>query len=73
MQYVCVPWLLMWPVLFKPMYQCFPPGGLDMLRYTHVEDLQWFVKTMGRVAAEDLSEDMAKLTEPYHYFVEFLR
>ena len=44
-----------------------------MLRYTHVEDLQWFVKTMGRVAAEDLSEDMAKLTEPYHYFVEFLR
>ena len=46
---------------------------MGMFRYTHAEDLAWFVKTMGRVVSEDLSEEHAKMTESYHYFAEFLR
>ncbi|XP_076449856.1 dynein axonemal heavy chain 5-like isoform X2 [Babylonia areolata] len=42
-------------------------------RFTIVEDTQWLVKTMTRVATEDLGEELGKTTEPYHYFVEFLR
>ena len=46
---------------------------MDVSRFTIVEDLYWFTKTMMRVAQEEISEELAKATEPFHYFVEFLR
>ncbi|KAK7114139.1 dynein axonemal heavy chain 5-like isoform X2 [Littorina saxatilis] len=42
-------------------------------RFTIVEDLGWFTKTMTRVVGEEMNEDLAKHTEAFHYFVEFLR
>ena len=46
---------------------------MHVSRFTIMEDLGWFTKTMMRVVQEEFGEEMAKLTEPFHYFVEFLR
>jgi len=61
--YCCLPHLTAWPSV----------GRMDVSRFTIMEDLQWFTKTMMRVVQEEISEELAKMTEPFHYFVEFLR
>ncbi|XP_048253391.1 dynein axonemal heavy chain 5-like isoform X2 [Haliotis rufescens] len=42
-------------------------------RFTGVEDLQWFLKTMNRVASEDLGEHFPAMIERSDYFVDFMR
>nr|KAG5688729.1 hypothetical protein BaRGS_032064 [Batillaria attramentaria] len=42
-------------------------------RFVSYDDLNWFTKTMHRVANEELGENYAKMTDPFHYFVDFLR
>ena len=44
-----------------------------MFRFVNPEDYNWYVKTMGRVIHEEMSEDRAALVEPTNYFVDFLR
>jgi hypothetical protein len=42
-------------------------------RFVNFEDLNWFLKTMVRVASEDLGEGYGEMVKPFHYFVDFLR
>ena len=42
-------------------------------RFTHVDDLKWFTKTMGRVIGEECGEMYVSYVDETHYFVDFLR
>ena len=42
-------------------------------RFTVVEDLKWFTKTMGRVIGEECGEMYVSYVDETHYFVDFLR
>ena len=42
-------------------------------RFTNPQDSEWFAKTMNRVVAEELGEQLQSYLEAEHYFVDFLR
>ena len=42
-------------------------------RFINAPDCEWFAKTMNRVAAEELGEQLQSYLERDHYFVDFLR
>ncbi|XP_076449104.1 dynein axonemal heavy chain 5-like [Babylonia areolata] len=42
-------------------------------RFVSFDDLNWFLKTMNRVVAEELGDNYAEMTKSFHYFVDFLR
>lgn len=43
------------------------------VRFTGVEDYNWFTKTMKRVLDEEMGEYYGSMVESTHYFVDFLR
>ena len=43
------------------------------IRFATYEDVNWFEKTIRRVAEEELTEKMAETLSVNRYFVDFLR
>lgn len=47
--------------------------GGHVYRFTHLDDYNWFTKTLGRVAIEEFGEEKAQCIEKTDYYVDFLR
>lgn len=48
-------------------------SNYDYLRFTEVDDINWFTKTVSRICREDVGEEFVPMVETVHYFVDFLR
>lgn len=42
-------------------------------RFTNTSDLEWFEKTVVRVAEEELPGDCVEIIQSDHYFTDFMR